>query len=139
MSWSVSASIVIDVPFVNEGDRAAHGRFGGNMPDHHPICPSGEPAVRDQPDGITQPGPNQRRCRGKHLPHPRPPLRSFVPDHRSRRRARISPARIALRQTSSESKTRAGPVIFGVLHAGNLGHRTFGRKVPAQDREVACG
>src|SRR5215471_9086417 len=68
------------VSFLYQGDPAALGGLWGYVADDHSVGPAGEAPVSDQPDGVAQAGADQRRGGGKHFPHARPSLGSFVAD-----------------------------------------------------------
>ena len=103
-------SIVIVSPSRIARDRAALDGLGGDVADHHPAGRAGEAAVGDQRDLLAEALADDRRghlrasraCRGR---RPGPRCGS-----RRRRRARSRSALTAAKQSSSDSKTRAGPV-----------------------------
>ena len=117
----------------------AHSRFRGDVPDDHAVGPAGEPAVGDEPDRIAESGADDRRRRREHFTHAGSAARAFVPDDDDIAGLEILPARIAARHSSSESNTRAGPVMCGFLTPVIFATAPSGARLPAQDREMSLG
>ena len=99
------------------------------MADDHSVSSSRKPPVRYKPDRVAESKSDQSRCRCQHFAHSGPTLWSLVSDHVTSP-ASICRLRIAAIQSSSESKTRAGPVILRLLIPETLATAPSGARFP---------
>ena len=89
---------------------AAVGGLGGDVAGHEAAGRAGEAAVREQGDGLAEALADEGRGDAEHLAHAGSALGAFVADHDHVVVRRCLPACTASMASSSESKTRAGPV-----------------------------
>ena len=127
--------MVMESPSCTSADGAADGGFRSNVADDQSVRGAGETAVGDQSDGFAQAGADEGGGGRKHFAHAGAALAGLRSESRSRRRDGFGSRGWRPGRSSSESKTRAGPVIF--IRLGNFGDGAFGGQVALQDDQVA--
>ena len=105
-------------------------RLGRDVADHQAAGRAGEAAVGDHRDALAEALADDRRRHLEHLAHAGAAGRALVADHDDVA-GLICWSLTARKQSSSDSKTRAGPVCWVALGAGELDHRPLGGEVAA--------
>src|SRR4051794_8250489 len=124
------------IAVAQRGDRTAARGLGGDVSDHQPVRGSGETAVRDQRDLVTEAFADERGRDVQHLAHPRPAGRAFVADDDD------------IASLDAPSLHGGKALVLGIEDAcrarvketlvpGELHDAAFRREVAAQNREAA--
>ena len=124
------------IAFVDQRDRRRRRRLPGRRgrPPGRACRPENRPSVI-RPTESPRPAPMSAEVGSQHFAHAGTALRALRSGSRSRRRDGFGSRGWRPGRSSSESKTRAGPVIFSDL--GNFGDGAFAREIASQNHQVA--
>ncbi len=133
-----SASMVIGSPSSTSAIGPPTAASGATWPTTSPYVPPEKRPSVISADRVAEPGADDGRRRGEHLPHPGAAARALVADdHHVARPDPPGQNRLQARLFRLEDPGRAGDP--RLLDAGDLRDRSLGRQVAPQHRQVPLG